>query len=135
MPTATVKYQGQLRTLATHTKSGETFITDAPTDNNGMGQAFSPTDTVATSLATCMITVMGIASNTHDINMDGTWADVTKVMAENPRRISEVHIDMHIKDNGLDAHQKILLERAAITCPVAQSLNKDIKQVINFNYF
>lgn len=135
MPTATVKYQGQLRTLSTHTKSGETFITDAPTDNNGKGQAFSPTDTVATSLATCMITVMGIASNTHDINMDGTWADVTKVMAENPRRISEVHIDMHIKDNGLDAHQKTVLERTALTCPVAQSLNKDIKQVINFNYF
>ncbi|MDZ4757262.1 MAG: OsmC family protein [Bacteroidota bacterium] len=135
MSTSTVKYQGQLRTLATHTKSGETFITDAPADNHGLGLAFSPTDTVATSLATCMITLMGITAKTHQINIDGTWADVTKVMTENPRRISEVQVDLHIKDNGLDAHQKTILERAAITCPVAQSLNKEINQVIKFNYF
>lgn len=135
MSTSIVKYQGNLRTLATHNKSGESFITDAPPDNHGLGQAFSPTDTVATSLATCMITVMGIAANTHQINMDGTWAEVTKVMAENPRRISEIHVEMHIKDHGLDDHQKTVLERTALKCPVGQSLNKELLQKVNFHYF
>ena len=92
MPTAQLIYQGMLRCQATHTQSQTTIVTDAPTDNQGQGNAFSPTDLLATALASCMTTIMGIAANTHDIDIDGTRVELTKVMAQNPRRVAEVQI-------------------------------------------
>ncbi|MBK7109689.1 MAG: OsmC family protein [Chitinophagales bacterium] len=129
-----VIYTGDLRTEATHLKSGIKLITDAPLDNQGKGEAFSPTDLMSTSLATCMLTIMGIAARTHHIFMDGTTVEVKKIMAENPRRISEIHTLLQIPDNSLTDKQKAILENAATTCPVMLSLHPDIKKVITFNY-
>lgn len=135
MATSKVIYDGSLRTSSTHLKSGEKIITDAPVDNQGKGESFSPTDLLATSLANCMLTVMGIASGTHDIELDGTLAEVTKVMAESPRRISEIHIEFNFPNkNFYTDKQKKILEHAALTCPVEKSLHPDIKRVINFNW-
>ena len=94
MKTSEVIYKGELRTTAVHLKSGQQIITDAPTDNNGKGEAFSPTDLLATSLGCCMLTVMGIIAKRHNINMDETKVEILKVMGDNPRRISEIHIDI-----------------------------------------
>lgn len=96
MSTAKVTYLGKLRTECEHLKSGNTFITDAPTDNNGKGEAFSPTDTVATGLANCMLTMMGIKSRDLDVKLDGSTAMVTKTMAANPRRISRIDVVMEL---------------------------------------
>ena len=134
MATATIVYQGELKTLATHIKSGQQFITDPPPDNNGKGEAFSPTDLVATALASCMLTIMGIAARTHGLDIVGTRVDVTKIMASNPRRISEIHCNMVIPDRGFGPKEKAILEHAARTCPVMQSLSSDIRKVITFTY-
>jgi putative redox protein len=134
MATSKIVYTGELRTEATHLASGARIITDAPVDNHGKGQAFSPTDLLATSLANCMLTVMGIAANTHAINMDGAWAEVTKVMAANPRRVSEVHVQITMPANNYSDKEKSILEHAGRTCPVAQSLHPDILQDITFIY-
>lgn len=127
--TATVTYTGQLHTEATHTASSASIQTDAPIDNNGKGENFSPTDLVCSALASCMMTIIGIAANTHKFNIDGSHAAVTKMMRENPRRIDEIKIDLHIK--GQDSYsdkEKEIIERAALTCPVALSLHPDIYQ-------
>jgi len=134
MATSKVLYPGQLRTEATHIASGSKIITDAPIDNHGKGEAFSPTDLLATSLANCMLTVMGIAANTHNINMDGASAEVTKVMAANPRRVSEVHVAITIPAKNYTDKEKSILEHAGRTCPVAQSLHPAIIQNITFIY-
>jgi len=135
MATSKVIYNGLLRTTATHLKSGEEIITDAPVDNNGKGEAFSPTDLLATALANCMLTVMGIAAKTHHIEMDNTLADVTKVMAESPRRVSEILIEFYFPEEiSYTDKQKKILEHAALTCPVEKSLHPDIKRVVNFNW-
>lgn len=134
MNVSKVIYTGDLRTEATHLRSGIKIITDAPLDNQGKGEAFSPTDLMATSTATCMLTIMGIAARTHNINMDGTTVEVVKIMADNPRRISEIHTILQIPDNGLTDKQKTILENAATTCPVMLSLHPDIKKEIIFNY-
>lgn len=135
MATSKVKYIGSLRTTATHLRSGETIITDAPVDNNGKGEAFSPSDLLATSLANCMITIMGMAANTHNIDLGKVEAEVTKIMATEPRRVSEVHInfDFPNKSNYSDKEKKIL-ENAAMTCPVFYSLHPDIKKEVQFNW-
>ena len=133
MATSIVEYLGDLRTECTHIKSGQTFITDAPTDNHGKGEAFSPTDLCATSLATCIITVMNIAANGRGIKIDEMRAEVTKVMAENPRRISQIIIDLKVKA-ALSGEQKKLLEHIGNNCPVALSLHPDIKQDISYHY-
>jgi uncharacterized OsmC-like protein len=135
MATSKVIYNGGLRTSATHQQSGVQIITDAPVDNQGKGEAFSPTDLLATSLASCMMTIMGIAARTHEIDMDGTTAEVTKVMAVEPRRVSEIHINFSFpkKDEYSDKQKKIL-EQAALTCPVYYSLNSDIKKPVNFGW-
>ncbi|MEM1327797.1 MAG: OsmC family protein [Bacteroidota bacterium] len=132
--TSTVKYEGALRTTATHLKSGNSIITDAPTDNHGKGEQFSPTDLVATALASCMVTVMGIKANAKGINIDGTASEITKVMASNPRRISEVHVRITMPANGYSDEEKKLLEHTARTCPVAQSLSSEMKQVVMFEW-
>ncbi len=132
MATSQVIYQGQLRTKATHIKSGESIITDAPTDNNGKGEAFSPTDLVATALASCLITIMGIKANQSNLDIDGATAEITKVMASGPRRISDVHITVTMPANDYSDKDKKMLEKAALTCPVALSLHPDINQNITF---
>ncbi len=127
-------YLGELRTEATHLRSQNKIITDAPPDNRGRGEAFSPTDLLATSLGSCMLTVMGIACRTHNMNIDGAKLKVTKIMAANPRRVSEVHIEFDMPKNNYTDKEKSILENTARTCPVALSIHPDIKQVITFNY-
>ena len=134
METAQTVYLGELRTEATHVKSGMKIITDAPPDNQGKGEAFSPSDLLATALGSCMLTIMGIASRTHNINMNGTKISVKKVMASNPRRVSEVHINFDMPEVNYSDKEKSILENAARTCPVALSVHPDIKQVLTFNY-
>ncbi|MFT5238015.1 MAG: putative redox protein [Flavobacteriaceae bacterium] len=133
MSTAKVTYIGNLRTECEHLNSGATFITDAPTDNNGKGEAFSPTDTVATGLASCMMTMMGIKAATLDVLLEGTTAVVTKTMAANPRRISRIDVEIEVPTNVSEKFQKIL-ENTANTCPVLFSLHPDIEKVIVFHW-
>lgn len=130
--TSKAVYLGELRVEATHLKSGETMITDAPTDNNGKGEAFSPTDTVATALATCMLTIMGIRAEKKNINLQGATAAITKTMGSNPRCISKIEITITMPKIGVDANFQELLEMAAKACPVAKSLHPDIEQVVDF---
>ena len=131
--TSKVTYLGNLRTENTHHKSGDTYITDAPTDNNGKGEAFSPTDTVATGLANCMLTVMGIKAQGLNIEMSGTTAEVTKIMASDPRRISKIEVVLNLPFKA-DAKQKKILEHTAKTCPVLYSLHPEIEKYISFNW-
>lgn len=133
MTTSIVRYLGELRCSSMHLQSGTEILNDAPTDNHGKGEAFSPTDMVANSLATCMITIMAIKARDMDIELKGTTAEVTKVMAAEPRRISEIHIvfQMNLTE---DKKIKTILEKTAVTCPVHYSLNPDIKKVITFNW-
>ncbi|HMO39226.1 MAG TPA: OsmC family protein [Saprospiraceae bacterium] len=132
--TAALTYEGGLRTRMTHLKSGEVVITDAPTDNHGKGAAFSPTDLVATALASCMLTTMGIKANQLGINMDGATAEVLKVMASDPRRIAEVHVKLAMPDNNYSDKDKAVLENTALTCPVAKSLHPDVVQHVEFSW-
>ncbi len=134
MKTSKIKYLGNLRTESVHLQSGNTFITDAPTDNNGKGEAFSPTDLLSTSLGCCMLTVMGIVAQRHAINMDGTTIEVTKKMESNPRRVGEIIIEFYMPKNSYTDKEKQLLEHAAYTCPVSKSLSADLKQTVLFNY-
>lgn len=130
--TSKVTYTGGLRTEAVHIKSGNKIITDAPPDNHGKGEAFSPTDLMSTSLATCMLTVMGIACEARNMNMDGAFAEVTKIMAANPRRVAQIDITVTMPHKGYTGEQKQMLENAARTCPVAQSLHPNLIQNITF---
>lgn len=133
MATSSVKYLGKLRTEAIHLESGTTILTDAPKDNNGEGQAFSPTDLVATALASCMISIMGIVSRRDQITpIDGAKAEVTKIMYAEPRRIGEIHIRITFPPNSYSDKEKKIYEHAAYTCPVAKSIHPDIKQEILF---
>lgn len=133
--TASIIYKGELRTKSVHQKSFETFITDAPIDNNGKGEAFSPTDMIATNLATCMLTIMGIKARNNQIKIDGTKAFVTKVMESKPRRISEIHIDITIPASyNIEEKHKTILEKAALNCPVFHSIHPDIITSTNFNW-
>lgn len=131
--TSKITYTGNLRTKSVHLQSGSEIITDAPTDNNGKGEAFSPTDMVANSLATCMFTIMGIKANSMDINFEGSTASVTKIMKSEPRMISKIIVEFNM---GLKADQKTktILERAALTCPVYLSLHPDIQKEVTFNW-
>lgn len=131
--TSKVTYEGGLRTSSVHINSGNSVITDAPMDNNGKGEAFSPTDLVATSLAACMATIMGIKANDKQEDISGITFHVKKVMDTEPRRISEIHIDVNIPYNW-DDKQKEIYQKAALTCPVAKSLDPQIKQIIKFHY-
>lgn len=132
--TSTITYLGNLRTECTHIKSGQSFITDAPVDNNGKGEAFSPTDLTATSLGTCIVTIMGISARNHEIDIDGTRLEVTKHMGTDPRRIEAVDINIIFPDQIYTAKDKKILEAAARTCPVALSLHPELKQNLNFEW-
>ncbi len=134
MITAQTTYTTELRTENKHVRSGTVIITDAPPDNQGRGEAFSPTDLLATSLANCMLTIMGIASKAHHFSIDGTRANVTKVMADNPRRVSQIHVELFFPPNHYSDKQKEIIERITKTCPVALSLHPDVKQIVTLHY-
>lgn len=133
MMTSEIVYLGELRTKNTHSKSGESIITDAPVDNNGKGEAFSPTDLVATALGNCILTVMGIKARDIGADLTGTEIKVKKHMAADPRRISRIDLDI-IFNKAFDDKTMKILEHTARTCPVAQSINADIDQNITFNW-
>lgn len=133
MPTSKVTYLGDLRTSSIHLQSGTEIISDAPIDNNGKGEAFSPTDTVANGLATCMLTVMGIKARDLEVDFSGSTAEVTKIMGTEPRRITEIHVAFNM-NLFADEKTKTILERTAMTCPVFYSLHPDIKKEIVFKW-
>jgi uncharacterized OsmC-like protein len=131
--TSTVVYKGSLRTEAVHLQSGTVIETDAPVDNQGKGERFSPTDLVATALASCMGTVMGIAARTHGIDIDGTTFSVEKIMVADPRRIGEIKINITFPTNqNYEEKHRTLLQKAAMTCPVFESLHPDLKKTVLF---
>ncbi|WP_198330137.1 OsmC family protein [Psychrobacter cibarius] len=132
MTTSKVTYQGNLRTTASHLQSSNEIITDAPIDNQGKGEAFSPTDLLATSLASCMLTIIGIKARDMDIDIAGTTAEVTKIMAADPRRVSEVHVAITFNKQLDDKTQKIFYN-TALTCPVAKSIHPDIIQKVTIH--
>jgi len=133
MSTSKVVYKGDIRTESTHLQSRTVILTDGPTDNHGKGEAFSPTDMVANSLATCMLSIMGIKANAMNVNIDGSTADVTKIMQTEPRMISEIVVVLDMQ--GVDDEKsRIILERSAMTCPVFLSLHPDIKKIVSFNW-
>ncbi|HOY40759.1 MAG TPA: OsmC family protein [Chitinophagales bacterium] len=135
MYTSKIEYLGELRTEATHLQSGNQIITDAPTDNHGKGEAFSPTDLVATALASCMISIMGIKLQGSGKDIKGATSEVTKVMYSEPRRIGEIHVKISVPDNNFSEKEKQILINAAHACPVAKSLHPDIKQVITITFY
>jgi len=128
------KYVGELRTESTHLKSSNVIITDAPTDNNGKGNAFSPTDLVASALCSCMTTVMGICANKNQFDLPNSTAHVTKVMSSHPRRISKIIIEINFDKNNLSEQNVEKLIAVAKGCPVAQSLSADLIQEVRFNF-
>ncbi len=137
MSQMTALYEGDLRTEGVHLKSGNKIITDAPLDNNGKGEAYSPTDLVCAALASCIITTLGILANRDNLDIVDMKAEITKVMITDPRRIGEIIIDITLPENKilkLSDKNKITLKRAAYSCPVAISLHPDIKQNLNFNF-
>lgn len=131
--TSKVTYLGELRTSSIHIQSGSEIISDAPTDNNGKGEAFSPTDTVANGLASCMMTVMGIKARDLELELKGSTAEVTKIMGVDPRRITEIQIKFEMSIVA-DQRTKLILERTAMTCPVLNSLHPNIKKEVTFNW-
>ena len=126
-------YEGELRTRATHLASGSEIITDAPLDNQGKGEKFSPTDLVATSIGSCMLTIMGIAANVQSIDISGTKVKVEKIMGADPRKIAEINIKV-IFNTIISGKHKAILERAANHCPVAKTLEGNIEENIKFIY-
>jgi putative redox protein len=134
MPTIQSVYRGDLRTQITHTASGQQIITDAPIDNQGKGEAISPTDMLCASLGSCMLTIMGIAANTHTINIKGVEVSITKHMVSSPRKVAKIEVSFSKFPEELSEHQKAILEKAAKSCPVALSLHPDVLQEIQFVY-
>ena len=133
MKTVESKYLGGLRTSSVHLKSKNTYQTDAPIDNNGKGEAFSPTDLFASSLGSCMLTIMGITAQTHGLNIDGSTVNINKIMGTNPRRVSAIDIIINI--NGkLNEKDKKILQKAAEHCPVSKSIHPDLDEKITFNF-
>ena len=128
-----VKYQGNLRTIATHLDSGSKITTDAPKDNHGLGEAFSPTDILCSSLASCILTIMAIAVEKRDVDIKGAKAIIKKTMVNNPRRIAKIDIDL-IFPKKYDSKIKTILERAAYNCPVHHALSESIEKNISFKY-
>jgi len=130
-----IYYNGNLRTVAKHLQSGKEIITDAPVDNHGQGDAFSPTDLVSTALGNCMITLMGINANTQQFELGKIDASIHKIMENNPRRIKEIIVELNIENKNFSDKQKKILEYAAINCPVAKSLSPDLTQTVTFKYY
>ena len=133
MATIETIWLGELRSEAKHMQSGTKIVTDAPTDNHGKGELFSPTDLVAAALGSCMATIMELAAAPRGIDIRGMRMEITKVMAADPRRIGEIVINFYLPGDYSDKDKKVL-ERAADTCPVAKSLHPDLKQTVAFHY-
>jgi len=134
METVKTTYLGQLRTEAIHVRSGNKIITDAPIDNQGKGEAFSPTDLLVTSLCSCMFTIIGIAAQTGNFNIDGATAKTTKVMASDPRRVGEAIIEFDFSKGTYSDKQKTIIQRAVETCPVAKSIHPELKLSITYKF-
>ena len=133
--TSQIIYKGALRTEAVHLQSNTSIETDAPTDNQGKGERFSPTDLLATSLGNCMLTIMGIKARDMNVDLTDTKIDITKIMKSEPRRVGGIKVAFHFPQTlQLDDKQKAILENAARTCPVAKSIHPDIEQDISFNW-
>jgi putative redox protein len=133
--TSTVVYEGNLRTVCTHEKSGTVIETDAPPDNQGLGERFSPSDLVATALASCMLTIMGIKARDMELDIAGIKVEVEKIMKSEPRRIGGINLTFHFPDAlQLEEKQQTILERAAHTCPVIYSINPEIEVKVAFNW-
>ena len=134
METVRTTYIGELRTEATHVQSGNKIVTDAPLDNQGKGEYFSPTDMVAAALASCAMTIIGIAARDNGFSVEGLKARTTKIMASDPRRIAEIQIEYDFSAVNLTDDQKKIIEFSANNCPVCLSLNRDLKRTITFRY-
>ena len=135
MITIKSKYTGGLSTKSVHVKSGNTYETDAPVDNNGKGETFSPTDTLATALGTCMMTVMAIAGEKKGLDMSGMHLETEKIMVADPkRRISELKMDFFWPDCSLDDVDRLWVKDIGLNCPVALSLSDNLKQNITFHF-
>lgn len=131
--TSKVTYLGDLRTSSIHIESGVEILSDAPKDNHGLGQAFSPTDTVANALGSCMISIMGIKAREMNLEMKGSTVEVTKIMQPEPRKIAKIIIVINMKAEA-DEKTRTILERVAMNCPVLLSLNTDIEKDVTFNW-
>jgi len=133
---ATIKtvYLGELRTDNEHLQSGNKVITDAPVDNRGKGEYFSPTDLLATALGSCIMTIMGIKARDNDIDLEGTGIEITKIMASEPRRVAEVVVEFHFPQKGYSENDKELIESVAGISPVPLSLHPELKQTVKFNW-
>lgn len=133
--TSQIVYTGNLRTIATHLSSGSEIETDAPIDNHGNGERFSPTDLVATALGNCMLTVMGIKARDMKVNLEGATVNITKIMVADPRRIGEIKVHFTFPDLLVaDEKQRTILERTAMTCPVLESLHPDLLKTVSFDW-
>lgn len=131
--TSKITYLGDLRTSSIHLQSGSEIISDAPTDNHGRGEAFSPTDTVANALGSCMVSIMAIKSKDLNLDLIGSTVEVTKIMQSEPRKIAKIDVVLNMSV-AADEKSKTILERAAMTCPVFLSLNPDIEKTVAFNW-
>lgn len=134
MPTIKTIYTGDLRTVATHLQSGKQITTDAPVDNCGKGEFFSPTDMAAAALGSCMLTIMGIAANNHKFSIDNTEVTITKIMGTDPRRIIEIILEFDFPENNYTDKEKRIIEQCTQNCPVGKSLHPDLKQTIKLNF-
>lgn len=134
MTKVNIAYQGHLRTICTHENSGQQFETDAPQDNNGKGERFSPTDLLATAYASCMITVIGIFCDQHSLEFKNGTASVEKIMTDNPRRIKELIIEMDLRDNNWSKKEQQKISAIAKNCPVAKSVDPEIITSITFKF-
>ncbi|MBM3185672.1 MAG: OsmC family protein [Bacteroidetes bacterium] len=132
MSTSVVTYSGNLRTTCTHLSSGKTIITDAPIDNHGKGEAFSPTDLVATSLASCMLTIIGIYCQNHDIEFISGTVEVEKIMASSPRKIEKIRLNIDLNANNWDQETRKKVIAAGKACPVAKTLDGNVVMEFNF---
>jgi uncharacterized OsmC-like protein len=134
MATVQTKYLGDLRTESVHIQSGSTLITDAPVDNHGRGEAFSPTDLMATAYGACVFTIIGIAAKTHGFTIDGAELQTTKIMGTDPRRIVELVTEITLPHNNYSPKERKIIELAAKECPVHNSLHPDLKKTVTFKY-
>jgi len=132
--TATVVYKGELRCECTHLQSGTVIETDAPTDNRGKGERFSPTDTLCVALATCMITTMGIRAGDMKIDLSGTKIDVTKHMLADPRRVGKIEVTLHLPNLQLEEKDRLFLEKIGDTCPVMKSIHPDLQVIAEYRW-
>lgn len=133
MATASIEYVGDLRTICIHLQSGTQILTDAPTDNHGKGEAFSPTDLVATALGSCMVSIMAIKSKDLEVDLKDSTVSITKIMQAEPRKISKIIVELNMSIETSDKN-KTILERSAMTCPVLLSLHPDIEKEVTFNW-